>query len=59
VTAIRLAWLSCDVCDESSGDGSLGESRTVREAREVAARDGWHRTRDGRDICPTCWGSRR
>lgn len=36
-------------------DSPPGMPRTVTQARQRLARDGWRRTRDGRDICPDCW----
>lgn len=58
MSAHCVVWLYCDLGGENcepSGDGSLGESQTVADARDVARRHGWHHTRDGRDICPNCW----
>lgn len=34
-------------------------SCTATEVRSDARRLGWHRTRDGRDICPDCWQAGR
>jgi len=36
-------------------DSPPGEARSATEARRRLKREGWHRTRDGRDICPDCW----
>ncbi|WP_405769232.1 hypothetical protein OG539_32665 [Actinacidiphila glaucinigra] len=32
---------------------------TATETRVDARRNGWHRTADGRDICPDCWKAGR
>jgi len=32
---------------------------TADHLRRSARADGWHRTRDGRDLCPDCWTARR
>lgn len=62
----RAVWLVCDSdgpeCMELSGDGSImgGTGETATEARTYARdRQDWHRTRDGRDICPGCWAEGR
>ncbi|WP_458089365.1 hypothetical protein [Streptomyces malaysiensis] len=46
--------ITCDV--EDSG---LGAPKTATEARQRIRSSGWHRTRDGRDICPNCWNEGR
>jgi hypothetical protein len=52
--------LVCDVEDTDVGpcmseDSGPGFPKTATAARLVLSRQGWHRTRDGRDICPNCW----
>jgi hypothetical protein len=52
--------IQCDVgrytgewCD--SIDYPPGGLETATEVRKELTRQGWHRTKDGRDICPDCW----
>ena len=40
-------------------DTPPGEARSATVARQRLAEQGWHRTRDGRDICPDCWAAGR
>lgn len=40
-------------------DSPLGDPRTATIARRRLAKQGWHRTHDGRDICPDCWEAGR
>lgn len=42
-----------------SEDSPLGIPKSATEARRRLAREGWRRTRDGRDICPDCWTAGR
>lgn len=56
--------LICDIEDERSGpcmseDSGPGFYQSVTAARQVLHQQGWHRTRDGRDICPSCWAAGR
>ena len=56
--------ITCDVPDTRLGpcmseDSPLGYVRTATEARRRLAHQGWHRTSDGRDICPDCWQAGR
>jgi hypothetical protein len=52
--------ITCDVEDTDFGpcmseDSGLGAPKTAAQARHRIRGSGWHRTRDGRDICPNCW----
>lgn len=52
--------ITCDVEDTDVGpcmseDSGLGAPKTATAARQRIRSSGWHRTRDGRDICPDCW----
>lgn len=52
--------LACDVQDTDVGpcmseDSGAGFPQSATAARQVLHEQGWHRTRDGRDICPGCW----
>ncbi|WP_181767100.1 hypothetical protein [Streptomyces albidus (ex Kaewkla and Franco 2022)] len=53
VKTYRRLW-----CDELCGDW-VGEADmpgdTAENLRWRARNRGWHRTREGRDICPDCW----
>lgn len=40
-------------------DTPPGEAQSATEARRRLGQQGWHRTRDGRDICPNCWEAGR
>jgi hypothetical protein len=56
--------LTCDVEDTEIGlcmseDSGAGFPKTATAARQVLQQQGWHRTRDGRDICPDCWQAGR
>lgn len=39
----------------TSGESIWPRYRTATKLRTYLRRHGWHRTRDGRDICPDCW----
>lgn len=58
------AAIACDV-ETSPGDrcmsedSPLGMPQSATHARALLAREGWHRTRTGRDICPDCWNAGR
>lgn len=41
----------------STYDYPPGGLTTATEVRKELARVGWHRTKDGRDLCPDCWAS--
>ncbi|SHL73857.1 hypothetical protein SAMN05216268_10629 [Streptomyces yunnanensis] len=50
----------CDTVDDFgercwTEDSGPGEPKSATAARERLRSGGWHRTRDGRDICPGCW----
>ncbi|WP_372344651.1 hypothetical protein [Streptomyces sp. KL116D] len=52
--------LVCDVQDTDAGpcmteDCGPGFPQSATAARRILQPQGWHRTRDGRDICPDCW----
>lgn len=52
--------ITCDVPNTPLGpcmseDSPLGTPKTATQARQRLAREGWHRAKDGRDICPDCW----
>lgn len=52
--------IQCDVGRETgdwctSYDYPPGGHDTATAVRKELARLGWHRTKDGRDICPPCW----
>jgi hypothetical protein len=52
--------ITCDNEDTDVGpcmseDSPLGFPQTATDARQRLRSSGWHRTRDGRDICPNCW----
>lgn len=56
--------LVCDVPDTDIGpymseDSGAGFPKSATAARRVLRQQGWHRTRDGRDICPSCWQAGR
>jgi hypothetical protein len=56
--------LTCDVKDTPIGwcmseDSGPGFPKSATDARRVLHQQGWHRTRDGRDICPNCWKAGR
>lgn len=59
-----VVWIECDA-ETSPGDRCMtydvppGLPRTATESRARLAREGWHRTRGGRDICPDCWTAGR
>jgi hypothetical protein len=58
MSAFRRAFLFCDAPRDDNGpfdDSSVPAAETVADARSAARLQGWHRTRDGRDICPDCW----
>ena len=54
-------------CDAETSPGSqcmaedspVGLPKSATDARRRLAREGWRRTRDGRDICPDCWKAGR
>ena len=54
MTAFLRAFLFCSNCHEPFDSSTVPSARTVTEARKDAKRDGWRRTRDGRDLCPGC-----
>jgi len=52
--------LVCEATSPETGrcwteDSPLGAPQTATAARRELHKQGWHRTRDGRDICPDCW----
>jgi hypothetical protein len=52
--------LVCDATSAEAGrcwteDSPLGSPQSATAARHELRKQGWHRTRDGRDICPDCW----
>ena len=54
--------LTCDVTDTEAGpcmseDSGPGAPQSATAVRRILHRQGWHRTRDGRDICPDCWNA--
>ncbi|MFJ4682014.1 hypothetical protein [Streptomyces sp. NPDC088789] len=54
--------LTCNVEDTEVGpcmseDTGAGAPQSATEVRRILRRQGWHRTRDGRDICPDCWSN--
>jgi hypothetical protein len=56
------ATIVCDVEETSVGrcmsEGTtLALSSTATVVRDYLRGQGWHRTRDGRDICPDCWAA--
>jgi hypothetical protein len=56
--------ITCDVEETPIGpcmseDCGPGAPKTATAARQLLHRQGWHRTRDGRDICPDCWQAGR
>jgi hypothetical protein len=56
--------ITCDVGDLDIGpcmseDSGPGAPQSATVARQILQRQGWHRTRDGRDICPDCWQAGR
>lgn len=66
MTALIYAWL---VCNGTENLGALCEANTFsdiyvngaspRNAGEALTDPrarGWHKTRDGRHLCPDCWG---
>jgi hypothetical protein len=63
VTATTRTFLFCDgrypdgeKCQATLGYSTVPDARTHAEARAEARKQGWHRTRGSRDICPGCWG---
>jgi hypothetical protein len=55
--------LVCEATDQRDNrcwtEDSYGDPQSATEARRRLAKQGWHRTRDGRDICPDCWEAGR
>lgn len=56
--------IACDVDDPRTGpctseDCGPGFPKSATEARRRLSRQGWHRTRDSRDVCPDCWTAGR
>lgn len=58
------AMIACDA-ETSPGTSCMTEDfppglpQSAQEARARLARQGWHRTRTGQDICPDCWTAGR
>lgn len=56
MTAVRMVYLLCEGTDDrgrclfSTGEW---DANTAHQARRIAKRLGWGRTKDGRDLCPT------
>lgn len=59
MTAFVRAFVFCNGCGEPFDNGTVPSARNVSEARRDTKRDGWTRTRDGRDFCPYCAEARR
>jgi hypothetical protein len=62
VTAYSV--IACDVEIPGFGlcmseDSQIGSPKSATEARRRLAREGWHRTAAGRDVCPDCWEAGR
>ena len=51
MSLLRSYDVRCDECHDFLDD-PYGYAEDVRRAARTS---GWHRTRDGRDICPDCW----
>lgn len=52
------AFLVCDAAHPvrgRCGNEHSPEGRLAVTVRRRLRRQGWRRTRDGRDICPSCW----
>ena len=54
----------CDASTPQSGrcwteDSPPGKADSATLARRILQQQGWHRTHDGRDICPDCWQAGR
>jgi hypothetical protein len=54
MSAYRFVTLTCDKCFEIF-DG--GTDRTVKDAREHAASQGWSHPSRSQDLCPICSGT--
>ena len=53
MSATAVLMILCDECEDAE-IGTPFAARTHREVRAHNKRVGWRRTRNGRDICPTC-----
>ncbi|MFF7308121.1 hypothetical protein [Streptomyces sp. NPDC008137] len=54
--------INCDGQPGGEGSKCLAQAlaiyrwhNTATKVRQFHSKRGWHRTRDGRDICPKCW----
>jgi len=53
--------LVCEAVDPRGNrcwvEDSYGDPQSATEARRRLHKQGWHRAKDGRDICPDCWAA--